>query len=78
MPAVFEYRVPGSDDSSLLVAAVGQLQPSVTQGTVDTKRAQNVLRPLHEQRAQIGIAFLADIHLRLALTGVSSTGCSSR
>jgi hypothetical protein len=37
-----------------------------------------VLRPLHEQRAQIGIAFLADIHLRLALTGVSSTGCSSR
>ena len=77
MPAVFEYRVPGSDDSSLLVAAVGQLQPSV-KGTVDTKRAQNVLRPLHEQRAQIGIAFLADIHLRLALTGVSSPGCSPR
>jgi hypothetical protein len=32
----------------------------------------NVVR-LHQQGSQIGIAFLADVHLRLALAGVSSS-----
>ena len=34
---------------------------------------ENVLRSLHQQRPQIRIAFLADVHLRFALSGVSSS-----
>src|SRR5947209_4238168 len=61
-------------------AALGQLQPPAPQVTIRPERAQNVLCPLHQQRPQIGIAFLADVHLRLALPGVSSPwlpGCSA-
>src|SRR6266566_7393934 len=69
------------NDGSLLPAlptTLGQLQPPASQITVHTKRSQNVLCPLHQQRAQIGIAFLADVHLRLALSGVSSSGLQSQ
>src|SRR5580698_9702269 len=57
-------------DGALLpasAAALGQLQPPTPQIAVHTKRSQNVLRSLHQQRPQVGIAFLADVQLRLAL-----------
>jgi len=46
-------------------------RPPTPQVAVHTERSQNVLCPLHQQRSQIGIAFLADVHLRLALSRVS-------
>jgi hypothetical protein len=38
--------------------------------TVFSKGAQNVVHPLHQHGSQITVSFLADAHLRLALTGV--------
>src|SRR5215469_11351711 len=49
-----------------------QLQSPATQITVDTERSQDMLGSLYQQRAQIRIPFLADMHLRLALSRVSS------
>jgi hypothetical protein len=68
------------NDGSLLAAfpTLGQLQPPGSQITVHPKRPQNVLRPLQQQRAQIGIAFLADVYLRLALAGVSASRLQSQ
>ena len=40
---------------------------------VHTERSSDMLRSLHQQRAQIRIAFLADMQLRLALSRVSSS-----
>jgi hypothetical protein len=37
-----------------------------------------VLRPLHQQGSQIGIAFLADMHLRFALAGVPASRLQSQ
>jgi hypothetical protein len=61
-----------------LSAALGQLQSPAPQIAVHAKRSQNVLRSLHQQRAQIRIAFLADVHLRLTLSGVSSSRLQSQ
>src|SRR6266404_3951591 len=69
------------NDGSLLPAlptTLGQLQPPASQITVHTKRSQNVLRSLYQQGSQIGVAFLTDVHLRLALSGVSSSGLQSQ
>jgi hypothetical protein len=44
---------------------------------VRAKRYQNMMRSLHQQRAQIRIAFLADVHLRLALARVSPSWLQS-
>ena len=71
----------GRHDGSLLSvspATLGQLQAPAPEITVHTERSQNVLRSLHQQRPQIRIAFLADVHLRLALTGVSSSRLQSQ
>ncbi len=60
----------GGDDRSLLPAlsaTFGQLQTPASQVTVDAKRSQDVLRPLHQQCSQIGVSFFADVHLRLLL-----------
>jgi len=38
--------------------------------TIDTEGTQNMMRSLHLRRAQIGIAFFADVHLRLTLPRV--------
>ena len=54
----------------ILPATLGQLQTPAPQIAVRSKRTQNVVRSLHQQRSQIRIAFLADVHLRLALAGV--------
>src|ERR1700730_18593387 len=59
----------GGDDRSLLPAlpaAFGQPQSPASQVTVDAERSPDVLRSLHQQRSQIGIAFFADMQLRLA------------
>src|SRR5271169_6234479 len=61
--------------SSLHVLLVSSPAPEVT---VQTERTQNVLRSLHQQRPQIGIAFFADVHLWLALPRVSSSRLQSQ
>ncbi len=43
----------------ILPAPLGQFQAPPSQIAVRSKRAQNVVRTLHQQRSQIGIAFLA-------------------
>jgi hypothetical protein len=60
----------GNDGPLLPVfpTALGQLQAPAPQVTVDTEGSQNVLRSLYQQRPQVRIAFLADVHLRFALT----------
>src|SRR5580693_8153044 len=62
----------GHDGSLLAVSAAtrGQLQAPAPQIAVHTEWSQNVLRSLHQQRAQIRIALFADVHLRLALSRV--------
>jgi hypothetical protein len=59
----------GNDGSFLPAssATLGQPQAPTPQIAVGTERSQNMLRPLHQQRAQIGVAFLADVQLRLTL-----------
>jgi hypothetical protein len=59
----------GRHDGSLLPASsatLGQLQAPEPEIAVHTERTQNVLRSLHQKRSQIGIAFFADMQLRLA------------
>src|SRR5678815_4705234 len=56
-----------------LAAALGQLQTPAPQIAVGSKRPQDMVRSLYQQGSQIGIAFLADVHLRLALARVSSS-----
>ena len=56
---------------SAFSAALGQLQAPAPEITVDSKWPQNVLRPLHQQGSQIGIAFLTDVHLGLALRALT-------
>ena len=70
----------GNDGSLLpaLATPLGQLQSPAPQITVNPEGSQNMLRTLHQQGAQIGIAFLADVHLRLALAGVSSPWLQSQ
>src|SRR5271169_7112152 len=71
----------GGDDRSLLPAlpaAFGQPQSPTSQIAVDAERSQDVLRSLHQQRAQIGIAFFADVHLRLALSRVPASRLQSQ
>jgi hypothetical protein len=61
----------GGNDRSLFAVSsttLGQLQAPAPEITVDTEWAQNVLRALHQQGAQIRIAFLADVHLGLTLS----------
>ena len=67
----------GRHDGSLLAvppSTFGQFQAPAPEITVRTERTQDVLCSLHQQRPQIRIAFLADVHLWLALPGVSSSG----
>jgi hypothetical protein len=60
----------------ILATTLGQLQTPAPQVAVRSKRTQNVVRSLHQQRAQIRIPFLADVHLRFALPRVFRPGCS--
>jgi hypothetical protein len=55
-----------------------QFQSPAPEITVDPKWLQNVLRPLHQQGSQIGIDFLTDVHLGLALAGVSPSWLQSQ
>src|SRR5207249_4437967 len=71
----------GGNDGSLLSvspATLGQLQAPAPQITVHPKWSQDVLRSLHQQRAQIRIAFLADVQLRLALSRVPASRLQSQ
>ena len=56
---------------AILSATLRQLQAPAPQIAVRSKRSQNVVRTLHQQRSQIRITFLADVQLRLALPRVS-------
>src|SRR5215467_6723308 len=60
----------GHEGSLLAVPATAlrQLQAPAPEIAVDPEGSQDVLCPLHQQRAQIGIAFLADMQLRIALS----------
>src|SRR5579863_4180098 len=61
----------GGDNRSLLTVsstALRQFQSPASEITVDPERSQDMLRPLHQQRPQIRIAFLADVQLRFALS----------
>src|SRR4051812_39757871 len=58
--------------------ALSQFQSPSSEVTVDAKKSQNVLRSLHQQRPQIGIAFLAYVQLRFALPGVPAPGLQSQ
>src|SRR5438045_9297286 len=49
-----------------------------TQITVHPEWSQNVLRSLHQQRSQVGVAFLADMQLRLALSRVPAPRLQSQ
>ena len=51
---------------------------AVSSTTLDTEWAQNVLRALHQQGAQIRIAFLADVHLGSLCPDFLRPGCSPR
>ena len=78
-----QYRQLSSrrHDGSLLAASsatLGRLQPPAPEIAVHTERSQNVLRALYQQRAQVRIAFLADVHLRLVLPRVSSSWLQSQ
>src|SRR5690348_11754568 len=55
-----------------------QLQSPASEIAIDPERTQNVLRSLHQQSSQIGIAFFADVHLRLTLAGVPSSWLQSQ
>src|SRR5882757_1297956 len=71
----------GGDNGSLLPAlsaAFGQPQSPAPQITVDPEWSQDVLRSLHQQRAQIRIAFFANVHLRLALSRVPPSRLQSQ
>src|SRR5207248_9015784 len=63
---------------SALSATLGQLQAPAPQITVHSEWSQNVLCSLHQQRAQVWIAFLADMHLRLAPPGVPPSRLQSQ
>ena len=73
-------RNHGGDDRSLpaLPAAFGQPQSPASQVTVDAERSQDVLRSLPQQRSQIGIAFFADMQLRLAPSRVAPSRLQSQ
>src|SRR6185503_528353 len=58
----------------VLAAARGLLQPPPLQIRIRTAPAQNTVRRLHQQRAQVHIALLADPQLRLALAGLALLG----
>src|SRR5271157_3749749 len=57
---------------SVLATTLGQLQTPSSQIAISSKRAQYVVRSLHQQRPQIGITLFADVHLRFALPRVSA------
>src|SRR6185437_3916376 len=62
----------GYDGSLLCVSSSSfrQLESPAPEIAVNAERSQDVLCSLHQQRAQVRIAFLADMHLRLALSRV--------
>src|SRR5690242_13173801 len=69
------------DDGSLLSTLSSpfrQLQSPASEIAIHTERSQNVLCPLYQQRAQIGIAFLTDVQLRFALAGVPASRLQSQ
>jgi hypothetical protein len=68
------------DRSFLAVSSttLGQFQTSASEIAVHPERTQNVLGALHQQRAQIRIAFLADVHLRFALPRVPPSRLQSQ
>ena len=45
---------------------------------VHTKRSQNVLCSLHQQSSHVRVPFFADMHLGLALAGVSASRLQSQ
>src|ERR1019366_2909374 len=70
----------GSNDGpflSILATPLGQFQTPSSQIAVSAEWAEYVVRPLHQQRSQIRIALFADVHLRLALPGVSTSRLQS-
>src|SRR5215467_6602101 len=71
----------GRNDGSLLPVSSSsfrQLQTPAPEIAVDSEWSQDMLRSLHQQGSQIRIAFLADVHLRLTLPGVSASRLQSQ
>src|SRR5580704_1871045 len=56
-----------------LASVLSQLHAPSAQVAVDSPWAENVVCRLHQQGSQIRIALFADMHLRLALSRVSSS-----
>ena len=52
---------------SVLATTLGQLQTPSSQIAISPKRAEYVVRSLHQQGPQVGITLFADVHLRFAL-----------
>ena len=65
----------GHDRPLLAVSptALRQFQSPAPEIAVHAEWSQNVLRSLHQQRPQIGIALFADVQLRLALSRVPAS-----
>src|SRR5262245_1480158 len=52
-----------------LAAASSEVQPVAPQVTVGAERTQQPLRTLQQEASQPGVACLADVQLRIAVTG---------
>jgi hypothetical protein len=53
-------------------SSLGKSQSPSPQITILPKGSQNIVCPLHQHRSQIAVSFFTDVHLRLALSGVSA------
>ena len=70
----------GHDGPLLAVASSSfrQLESPAPEIAVDAEWPQDVLRSLHQQRAQVRVAFLADVQLWLALSRVPPSWLQSQ
>jgi hypothetical protein len=67
-----------SDEEGQFFFASAALQSPASEVTIDTKRSQNVLRSLHQQRPRMRIALFADVQLRLAFSRVPESWLQSQ
>jgi len=69
------------DDGSLfaaLAAGRGQLQAPAAQGRVGAEAAQDILRRLHQQAAQVRVAGLGDAPLRVGFARLALAGTQAQ
>lgn len=69
----------GDDGAFLgrLAAAAGEREAMSPQVAVGAEGSEDVVRRLHEQLAQEGVAFLGDVHLRVAIARLAGAGRES-